>query len=203
MYLGLYVNGAKHSDICVKYLYSFSPALIPCWVPEMGLCRLLEMQTEKSSSGSKLQTWGETIDILTTSVGVTEMPLFNPVKFFNTGWPGRGIYHYIWNEYRISKIKRMLVFIGTLSLSLSSSLSLSLRYESSTLIHYKELSSTIIQMWVSQSVSQWGIGNTCPDLHFLQYIKAWMSFTDPVSSITNCYRLIVSYTDPVHSFIIS
>ena len=85
MYLGLYVNGAKHSDICVKYLYSFSPALIPCWVPEMGLCRLLEMQTEKSSSGSKLQTWGETIDILTTSVSVTEMPLFNPVKFFNTG----------------------------------------------------------------------------------------------------------------------
>ena len=30
-----------------------------------------------------------------------------------------------------------------------------------------------------------------------------MSSTDPVSSITNCYRLIVSYTDPVHSFIIS
>ena len=30
-----------------------------------------------------------------------------------------------------------------------------------------------------------------------------MSSTDPVSSITNCYSLIVSYTDPVHSFIIS
>ena len=30
-----------------------------------------------------------------------------------------------------------------------------------------------------------------------------MSSTDPVSSITNCYRLIVSYTDPVHSLIIS
>ena len=30
-----------------------------------------------------------------------------------------------------------------------------------------------------------------------------MPSTDPVSSITNCYRLIVSYTDPVHSFIIS
>ena len=30
-----------------------------------------------------------------------------------------------------------------------------------------------------------------------------MSSTDPVSSITNCYRLIVSNTDPVHSFIIS
>ena len=74
-----------------------------------------------------------------------------------------------------------------------------LRYESSTLILYKELSSTIFQMWVCQS----GIGNTSPDLHFLQYIKAWMSSTDPVSSITNCCRLIVSYTDPVHSFIIS
>ena len=30
-----------------------------------------------------------------------------------------------------------------------------------------------------------------------------MPSTDPVSSITDCYRLIVSYTDPVHSFIIS
>ena len=56
---------------------------------------------------------------------------------------------------------------------------------------------------VSQSVSEWGIGNTCPNLHFLKYIKAWMSSNDQVSSITNCYRLIVSYTDPVHSFIIS
>ena len=56
---------------------------------------------------------------------------------------------------------------------------------------------------VSESVSQSGIGNTCPNLHFLQYKKAWMSSTDPVSSITNCYRLIVSFTDPVHSFIIS
>ena len=73
-----------------------------------------------------------------------------------------------------------------------------LRYEGSTLILFKELSSTIFSLWVSQS----GIGNTCPNLHFLQYIKAWMSSTDPVSSITN-YRLIVSYTDPVHSFIIS
>ena len=60
-------------------------------------------------------------------------------------------------------------------------------------------------LWVALSfkVSQWGIGNTCPDLHFLQCIKAWMSSTDPVFSITNCYSLIVSYTDPVHSFIIS
>ena len=72
-----------------------------------------------------------------------------------------------------------------------------LRYESSNLIIYKELSSPIFQSCLS------GIGNTCPDLHFVQYIKAWMSYTDPVSSITNCYRLIVSYTDPVHSFIIS
>ena len=30
-----------------------------------------------------------------------------------------------------------------------------------------------------------------------------MSSTDTVSSITNCYHLIVSYTDPVHRFIIS
>ena len=76
-----------------------------------------------------------------------------------------------------------------------------LRYESSTLIPYKGLSSTIFQscQWVSES----GMRDTLPNLHFLQYIKAWMSSTDPVSSITNCYRLIVSYTDPVHSFIIS
>ena len=63
-----------------------------------------------------------------------------------------------------------------------------------------------IRSWVALSfkvVSLSGIGNTCPDLHFVQYIKAWMSSTDPISSITNCYRLIVSYTDPVHSFIIS
>ena len=44
-----------------------------------------------------------------------------------------------------------------------------LRYESSTLILYKKLSSTIFQsLWVSES----GIGNICPDLHFVQYIKA-------------------------------
>ena len=63
-----------------------------------------------------------------------------------------------------------------------------------------------IRSWVALSfkvVCQSGIGNTCPDLHFLQYIKAWMYTTDPVSSITNCYRPIVSCTDPVHSFIIS
>ena len=42
-----------------------------------------------------------------------------------------------------------------------------LRYESSTLILYKELSSPIFQSceWVRPS----GIGNTCPDLHFMQY----------------------------------
>ena len=34
---------------------------------------------------------------------------------------------------------------------------------------YKELSSSIFQ---SLSVSESGIGNTCPDLHFVQYIKA-------------------------------
>ena len=58
---------------------------------------------------------------------------------------------------------------------------------------------SLVSEWVSQS----GMRDTLPNLHFLQYIKAWMSSTDPVSSITNCYRLIVSYTDPVHSFIIS
>ena len=45
-----------------------------------------------------------------------------------------------------------------------------LRYESSTLLLYKELSSTIFQscQWVSQS----GMRDTLPDLHFVQYIKA-------------------------------
>ena len=57
-----------------------------------------------------------------------------------------------------------------------------LRYESSTLILYKELSSSIFQSceWVSES----GIRDTCPYLHFVQYIKAYMPSTDPVSSIT-------------------
>ena len=32
---------------------------------------------------------------------------------------------------------------------------------------YKELSSPIFQMWVSESVSEWGIGNTRPNFHFL------------------------------------
>ena len=41
-----------------------------------------------------------------------------------------------------------------------------LRYESYTLILYKELGSSIFQSCQS------GIGNTCPDLHFVQYIKA-------------------------------
>ena len=49
------------------------------------------------------------------------------------------------------------------------SLAFELRYESSTLILYKELSSSIFQsLWVSQS----GIGNTSPELHFVWYIKA-------------------------------
>ena len=48
--------------------------------------------------------------------------------------------------------------------------SIEVRYESSNLIRYKELSSPIFQsLWVSESK---GIGNTCPDLHFVQYIKA-------------------------------
>ena len=44
-----------------------------------------------------------------------------------------------------------------------------LRYESSTLILDKELSSSIFQ---SLSVSESGIDNTCPDLQFVPYIKA-------------------------------
>ena len=45
-----------------------------------------------------------------------------------------------------------------------------LRYESSTLILYKELSSSIFQSceWVRLS----GMCDTLPDLHFVQYIKA-------------------------------
>ena len=43
---------------------------------------------------------------------------------------------------------------------------------------------------VCGSVSQSGMRDTLPNLHFLQYIKAWVSSTDPVSSITNCYPLI-------------
>ena len=60
------------------------------------------------------------------------------------------------------------------------------------------LSFKVVSEWVSQASV-----TSIPDLHFVQYIRACMSSTDPVSSITNCYRLIVSYTDPVHSFIIS
>ena len=37
-------------------------------------------------------------------------------------------------------------------------------------ILYKELSSPIFQS--CESVSESGIGKTCPDLHFVQYIKA-------------------------------
>ena len=51
---------------------------------------------------------------------------------------------------------------------------------------YKELSSSIFQsLSVSQSVS--------PDLHFVQYIKASMPSTDPVTlPITNQYHLILT-----------
>ena len=35
--------------------------------------------------------------------------------------------------------------------------------------------------------------NTYPDLHFLQFIKACMPSTDPVTSSTNCHGLLVSY----------
>ena len=44
-----------------------------------------------------------------------------------------------------------------------------LRYEGSSLKLYKELSSSIFQsLWVSES----GMRDTLPDLHFVQYIKA-------------------------------
>ena len=72
-----------------------------------------------------------------------------------------------------------------------------LRYESSTLILYEELSNSIFQscQLVSEaSVTPVQISTVC---------NVWMSSTDPLSSITNCHRLIVSYTNPVHSFIIS
>ena len=49
------------------------------------------------------------------------------------------------------------------------SLLLLLRYESSTLILCKELSSPIFQ---SLSVRPSGMRDTLPDLHFVQYIKA-------------------------------
>ena len=41
------------------------------------------------------------------------------------------------------------------------------------------------------------------DRHNGNALQKQTELRDPVSSITNCYRLIVSYTDPVHSFIIS
>ena len=47
---------------------------------------------------------------------------------------------------------------------------LSLRYESSSLKLYKELSSSIFQSCESVSLS--GMRDTLPDLHFVQYIKA-------------------------------
>ena len=63
------------------------------------------------------------------------------------------------------------------------------------------VSSSIFQsLSVSQWVSHpWHLSRS----PLVQYIKAEMPSTHPVSSITNCHRLIVSYTDPVHSFIIS
>ena len=59
----------------------------------------------------------------------------------------------------------------------------------------KELSSPIFQ---SLSASEYGMDDTCPDLHFVQYVKPQTPSTDPILSIANCNRLIVFYTDPVH-----
>ena len=90
------------------------------------------------------------------------------------------------------------------------------RIDSAT-IHYSEIAHILesncvtrapllyfIRSWVALSFKcEWvrpsGMRDTLPNHHFLQYIKAWMSSSDPVSSIHNCYRLIVSYTDPVHA----
>ena len=73
-----------------------------------------------------------------------------------------------------------------------------LRYESSTLILYKELSSSIFCCeWVSQAlVTPVQISTFCNiERHECPLLTQYHQF--------NCYRLIVSYTDPVHSFIIS
>ena len=73
-------------------------------------------------------------------------------------------------------------------------------YKSSTLILIRSwvaLSSKVVSLSVSQA------SVTPVQSPLFAIYKAWMSSTDPVSSITNCYRLIVSFTDPVHSFIIS
>ena len=91
-------------------------------------------------------------------------------------------------------------------LPLCLSLFLLLRYESSTLILYKELSSSIFQS-LSVCESMWRIGNTWQGLHFFN-IKASIPSTDPVTSITaSCwlstakYQALLSYTDPVDSSI--
>ena len=63
-----------------------------------------------------------------------------------------------------------------------------LRYESSTLILYKELSSPIYRA---------GIGNTCPNLHFVQYRKAEMPSTDILRYKSSTFIL---YTELSSSF---
>ena len=132
------------------------------------------------------------------------------IHLFGNHWVTFDIHRFVLNEKCFSRDGKIFCredfyrwtesTLPSLSWSSSSS-SLLLRYENSTLILYKELSSPIFQS--CESVSESGIGNTCPDLHFVQYTKAKMPSPDPVLSITNCYRLIVSYTEPLHSFIIS
>ena len=70
-----------------------------------------------------------------------------------------------------------------------------LRYESSTLILYKELSSPIFQsLSVSEWVSQSGIGNSCADLHGVHYIKAQMPSTDSTATAYFSFWIILDIT---------
>ena len=85
-----------------------------------------------------------------------------------------GAPHFVKNRELQSFSQKLLVEVEFVFVKLS--------YESSTLILYKELSSSILQ---SLSKSESVIRDTCPDLHFVHYIKAQMPSIDPVSSIIN------------------
>ena len=60
-----------------------------------------------------------------------------------------------------------------------------LRYKSSTLILYKELSSSIFQSLIR---------DTSPDLHFVHYIKAQMPSTDPTATAYFSLWMILDIT---------
>ena len=53
-------------------------------------------------------------------------------------------------------------------------------------------------MFVCEWVSEWGIGNTRPNLH-LAY-KAYKPFADPVSPNTKQYQLILTKQQPISSY---